>query len=192
MTIKRAKTLDNDQFEKLMAYVDANSSSPERDRLFVLLSYKAGLRAAEIAKIDIKAMTDPEGRVAKLITIFANVGKKGREREIPMHPDIRTALKNFRKRYPDTPFIAVSTVDGKRMSVNAVTLYMWRLYKLAGFEGCSSHSGRRTFITKLAQRANKFHSSLRDVQLLAGHARLDTTERYIAPSLDTSAMVASL
>ncbi|ARK07480.1 tyrosine recombinase [Sphingobium phage Lacusarx] len=192
MTIKRAKTLDTDQLNGLLAYVEANSRMPERDRLFVLLSYKAGLRAAEITKIDINAMTDAEGRIAKVVNIFSNVGKKGRERQIPMHPEIRDALKAFRKKYPHLNYIAVSSVDGQRMNVNAVTVYIWRLYKAAGYEDCSSHSGRRTFITNLAQRANQFHSSLRDVQLLAGHARLDTTERYIAPSFDTASMVASL
>lgn len=192
MAIKRAKTLAPTQLETLLTYVGNHSQTPERDRLMILLSFKAGLRAAEIAKIDLTALTDAEGRIGKTINIFANVGKKGREREIPMHSDIRDALKRFRMKYPDATGVAVSPLDGNRMTVNAVTLYFWKLLKRAGFTGCSSHSGRRTFITNLAQRANQFHSSLKDVQVLAGHARLDTTERYIAPSSDTFSMVNSL
>ncbi len=58
---------------------------------------------------------------------------------------------------------------------------MWfhRLYTELGFTGASSHSGRRTFITKAAKRAVKAGGSLRDVQQLAGHSSLATTQRYI-------------
>lgn len=192
MAIKRAKTLAPNQIETLLTFVSNHSQNPERDRLMVLLSFKAGLRAAEIAKIDMSALTDAEGRIGKTITIFANVGKKGRERVIPMHAEIKDALKRFRLKYPDATNVAISPVTGKAMTVNTVTVYLWRLLKRAGFTGCSSHSGRRTFITSLAQRANQFHSSLKDVQILAGHARLDTTERYIAPAEDTFSMVNSL
>lgn len=205
MAIKQAKTLDDDQFDRLINFINIKSSMPVRDRLMALLSFKAGLRVSEIAKIDISAMTNAEGRIAKIITIYSNVGKKERMREIPMHDGIRDALEEFRKTYPKATFIALSSQpfryrkpehvpagEYKRMSINALTVYFRWLYKQAGFEGASSHSGRRTFGTKLARRANNYHNSLKDVQNLMGHARLDTTERYLEPSDDTVDMVNSL
>jgi integrase/recombinase XerD len=48
-----------------------------------------------------------------------------------------------------------------------------------GFDGASSHSGRPTFITKAAKRIVGADGSLRDIQELAGHSSLATTQRYI-------------
>jgi integrase/recombinase XerD len=50
-----------------------------------------------------------------------------------------------------------------------------RLYTMAGIDGASSHSGRRQFVTQLADRG----INARLVQVLARHKRLSTTQRYI-------------
>jgi integrase len=62
---------------------------------------------------------------------------------------------------------------------NAVTVSFHRLYSSLGFAGASSHSGRRTFVTRCAKKIVEAGGSLRDVQELAGHASLQTTQRYI-------------
>ncbi|MEQ6333269.1 site-specific integrase [Sphingobium sp. MK2] len=190
MAVKRAKTLTKEQLDMLLDYITHNSSMPVRDRLLLLLSHKAGLRAGEIAKMDMKAVTDSEGRIAKYITVFANVGKKKNERVIPMHPAIRDALKEFRFNYPNEKHFAIGRYKrDKPMTPAVLTTWFWKLYAAAGFTGCSSHSGRRTFGTNMARSANNFHNSLRDVQRLLGHSRLETTEAYIEPSDDVSNMV---
>ena len=48
-----------------------------------------------------------------------------------------------------------------------------------GFGGSSRNSWSRTFVTNAARRISTVGGSLRDVQLLAGHSALSTTQRYI-------------
>jgi integrase/recombinase XerD len=64
-----------------------------------------------------------------------------------------------------------------------------RMLDSFGHIGASTHSGRRTFGTKLARTANLHHCSLRDVQMILGHARLETTEAYVELSEDASSLV---
>ena len=70
-------------------------------------------------------------------------------------------------------------------SPGAVQVWFHRLYGELGLKGASSHSGRRTFITKSARIVEAGGSS-RDVQELAGHASLSTTQRYIEGSTDAN------
>ena len=65
------------------------------------------------------------------------------------------------------------------MSAGSIVNYFAQLYGELGLSGCSSHSGRRTFITNAAKAIVQAEGSLRDVQELAGHRAITTTERYI-------------
>ena len=64
------------------------------------------------------------------------------------------------------------------MRPDSVQIFFGRLYAALGLRGCSSHSGRRTFVTALAKKIVSAGGSLRDVQQLAGHV----TQRYIEGS----------
>ena len=70
------------------------------------------------------------------------------------------------------------------MTARSIVNWFAELYDELGLDGCSSHSGRRTFITNAARLVSKTGGSLRDVQELAGHSALSTTERYIEGDRD--------
>ena len=65
-------------------------------------------------------------------------------------------------------------------------------YRALGFNGCSSHSGRRTFTTNAARKISTVGGSIRDVQALAGHSSLNTTQRYIEVNLDAKHRVVEM
>jgi len=144
----------------------------------ILLSIKAGLRACEIAGLDWSMVLDAQGHVSGTIHVRDVIAKKRGGRRIPMHPDLRRALERLaRTTEPTGPVIR--SARGGHLRPTSVVNWFAALFSELGFEGCSSHSGRRTFITGAARNVHRSGCSLRDVQLLAGHRSIETTERYI-------------
>ena len=78
------------------------------------------------------------------------------------------------------------------MTALSVVVWFNRAFRNVGLNGCSSHSGRRTFITRAARLVHKAGGSLRGVQLLAGHRSIQTTQRYIDGDSDAQRRLVSL
>lgn len=167
------------------------SSTPERDRVIILLSTKAGLRACEIAGLKWSMVLDARGRVGKFMVIEDHIAKRRSGRRIPLHPELRVALSKLRETASgDGPVIR--SRRGGPMKPNSIVNWFVSLYSTVGFDGCSSHSGRRTFITTAARRAHRAGGCLRDVQLLAGHRSLSMTQGYIDGDTDIQRRIVSL
>jgi integrase/recombinase XerD len=183
---KQAKTLSEAQIKAALA-----SAESPRDRAMVLLSCKAGLRAKEIAALQWPMLTDAQGALGEAIALTndASKGKHG-GREIPLHGDLRAALAALHETSSDG--VVIRDSRGRPMTANAMAVWFHRLYASLGFKGASSHSGRRTFITRAARKIVEAGGSLRDVQQLAGHASLQTTQRYIEGSTDAKRRVVAM
>jgi integrase/recombinase XerD len=156
-----------------------------RNKAIVLLSFKAGLRACEIAGLDWSMVLDPSGRMGTSLFIASGIAKNGRPRRLPLHHELRAALEQLNKlegRPRVGPVIRSQRSGGMRP--RSVVNWFKSLYLELGLQGCSSHSGRRTFITLSARLVSKAGGSLRDVQELAGHSDLSTTQRYIEGDRD--------
>ena len=95
MAGKQAKILSDDQVERLLSFV-STSRNPIRNRVLVLLSLKAGLRAGEIANLTWPMVLDPSGDIAPVIEVRDHAAKKKSGRVIAMHPDLRDALGRWR------------------------------------------------------------------------------------------------
>jgi len=191
---KQAKIISDKQVRAVLAELDTRRY-PLRDRTIFMFSLKAGMRAKEIASVTWGMVTDAEGEIADVIALENRAAKGKSGRVIPMHPDLKAALMALHQRRgdkvrPDLPVIHSERDRG--LSPGAVAVWFHRLYSGLGMIGCSSHSGRRTFITRAARKIGEVGGSLRDIQQLAGHANLGTTARYIEGDHDAQRKVVAL
>ena len=92
---KQAKILSDDNLEDLLLFAET-SRHPLRNKVIVLLSAKAGLRAGEIARLTWAMITDPTGDIGTVLELPDRAAKKGSGRVIPLHEDLRTALAAWR------------------------------------------------------------------------------------------------
>lgn len=190
MAGKQAKILSTDHIDDLLFFAE-HTRHPLRNRLIVLLSVKAGLRAAEIAKLTWEMLLDPSGNVGTTLELCDRIAKKGGGRSIPLHVDLQQALTEARRLCIGKGPI-IRSARGGAMTPMSIVVWFSRTYEALGLEGCSSHSGRRTFITRAARLVHKAGGSLRDVQLLAGHRSIQTTQRYIDGDSDAQRRLVSL
>jgi integrase len=191
---KQAKILSKPQAEAVLSYL-GSTRYPVRNRVIFLLSLKAGLRAKEIASLTWEMVTDAEGRLGDAIHL-TNVASKGRSgRVIPINNELREALEALRIEADGSvrrsPFL-INSERGSKTSAAAIVNKFAGWYAALGFSGASSHSGRRTFITNAARKISTVGGSLRDVQLLAGHTALSTTQRYIDSNGDAQRRIVNI
>ena len=178
---KHAKTINPRMVIATLHYLDG-TRHPVRNRLIFLLSVKMGLRAKEIAHLTWSMVLDAEGNFTDILTLdnSASKGKHG-GRVIPLSRTIRTALRTHydpstRK---DPQHRIIQTERSDKVAPQVIVNMFQKWFADLGYEGCSSHSGRRTFITNASKKITSVGGSLRDIQYLAGHSSLQTTQRYI-------------
>ena len=180
MQKKQAKCLSVAQERAVLNYL-AQTRSPARNKAIFLLSMRAGLRAKEIAGLTWDMVTGSDNVISDVIQLRDSVTKGNSGGVIPLAKDLRNSLCELRSLYEpvfsDAPI--VQTQRKERTSAQVIVNLFAHWYGELGFDGCSSHSGRRTFITRAARNIGKFGGSLRDVQELARHRSIAMTQRYI-------------
>jgi integrase/recombinase XerD len=182
MAGRQAKVLTEDVVRRALQAV-ASRPTRVRDTVMILLSVRAGLRACEISGLQWRMVLDAKGRVAETIEVSDAIAKKRSGRRVPLHPELRAALRRAARGVARSGPVVPSSRGG-HLAANSIVNWFIALYREVGASGCSSHSGRRTFITTAARNAHRAGASLRDVQLLAGHASIETTQQYIEGDTD--------
>jgi integrase len=134
---------------------------------------------------------DPSGEIAAAIELLDHAAKKRSGRLVPIHPALRVALETWRAE-TECAGPVIKSERGGRMTPVSIVNWFALAFRALGFEGCSSHSGRRTFITRAARMVHRAGGSLRDVQLLAGHRSIVTTQRYIDGDSDAQRRLVAL
>jgi integrase len=137
---KQAKILSVDNLDDLLLFAET-SRHPLRNKVIVLLSAKAGLRAGEIARLTWAMVTDPTGGIGTVLELPDRAAKNRSGRVIPLHEDLRTALAAWRPATESAGPVIVSERGGP-MTAQSIVVWFANAYRLIGLDGCSSHSGR--------------------------------------------------
>ena len=194
---KQAKTLTKAQEKAINSYL-GHKRNPLRNQIIFILSIKAGLRAKEIANLKWIHLIGNEGALENNIYL-PNIASKGNSgRIIPINSYLKKLLTEqyeihkSKSRFDPLNDFVVTTERSNRTTPQVIVNFFQSLYKELGLIGCSSHSGRRTFITSISQKISTVGGSMRDVQYLAGHSSLNTTQRYIEGNSESKTKVVEL
>jgi integrase len=191
---KQAKILTLAQQTVCQRYL-LETQEPVRNQVVFLLSFKAGLRAKEIANLRWHNLTTSDGEISDTISLQSKMAKKGSGGHIPIHPALKNALETLRAQSicSNDDFIIQSQRGRKEgLKAHSVVIIFKRWYRALGFDGCSSHSGRRTMITNAAKSVSKVGGSIRDVQMLARHSSLALTQLYIEADPDAQRKIINM
>lgn len=176
--MKQAKLLTQQERKRLAVVIESRRHAT-RNHTAVALSFYAGLRACEIAALRIGDVFDSDGAVRDTIHLRAAQTKGNEAATVLVNKRLTAQLKRYASTYPkrtanpQAPLI-YSAKGGSFTAQTIVNLFQL-LYKAAGIAGASSHSGRRQFVTELADKG----INARVIQALARHKHLNTTMRYI-------------
>ena len=173
-----ARVLEPADVRRLLAHV-ASHRHATRNQVMVLASFKAGLRACEISGLTWPMVLKSTGKISDRIVIPGSIAKYGSGRTIPMHIELKKSLQQHHR-------------SCGQLKPQSVVNWFGAVYREMGICGASSHSGRRTFVTTSARSLSKVGGSLRDVQELAGHRALSTTEHYIQGDRDAQRRLIAL
>jgi integrase/recombinase XerD len=173
---KQAKTLNERELQRLLDYV-AKTKNAKRNRSILLLTHLAGMRIGEVAAVRVCDVLAMDGSVRDEINLTAAQTKGNRSRSVLLNERMRGELASYVQslRYKDNKQALFSTQRSAAFTANSLTQIVNGIYKQAGLDGCSSHSGRRGFLTNLAEKG----VSVRVMMALAGHRNMATTQRYI-------------
>jgi len=175
--MKQAKVLTDTELKKVIAYIDAFDRHAERNKAIILLTHYCGMRVSEVASLLVSDVVSVDNNINDVIYLKANQTKGSKSRRVFVSKKAKTALKRYLQ--SDLSVIQQSylfqTQKSKRFNTNALTTLIKRLYERVGIVGASSHSGRRTFITKLATSG----VNVRVIAEAVGHSNISITNRYI-------------
>jgi integrase/recombinase XerD len=190
---KQAKVLTRHQQNAVLSYLKTTRQA-QRNELIFLLSFRAGLRAKEIASLTWSMVTDAEGNIGKCITLTNDASKGKSGGVVWLNDELQSLMVEYQNLCGEVESKDRIIKSERRHDVTAQVIinmfYGW--YKKLRFDGASSHSGRRTFITNCARKISTVGGSIRDVQSLARHSSLQMTQRYIDSDVEAQKKVVNM
>jgi len=184
---KQAKTLTQIELRRVLDYTATRKHST-RNRALLMTTHLSGMRVGEVAALTVSDVLAMDGTVKEEIALSAQQTKGNKARTVLVPRKLRDELTCYlQQRYGIANLLAVTQTDTQRalfptqknpkrgFTANTLCQLFHKIYKDSQMYGATSHSGRRTFITKLADKG----VGVRVLMALAGHKSIATTQRYI-------------
>jgi integrase/recombinase XerD len=172
----QAKTFTAKELRRALDYV-ATRKHAARNRAMILMTHFAGMRVGEVAMLRVGDVVEKDGTVRTEIRLDAEQTKGKRSRIVfvseRLRKEIAAYMASQKFSAPDAPMFYTQKRTAFTPNTLCQTLNM--IYKGAGIDGATSHSGRRSFITTLAAKG----IGVRVLAALAGHRSISTTQAYI-------------
>ena len=188
--MKQARTLNDRELKNLLTLV-ARRRYALRDRNMLLLTHWAGMRIGEVAALLVGDVVGLNGEIVLQINLKPHQTKGDQSRSVVLSTRVRSELRQYLlSRFAvgslkeiasdklGKPLFATQMRAG--FTANTACYHFFMLYREAGFTGASSHSGRRSFLTKLSAKS----VPLKTMMELAGHRQAQTTMRYVSVTPD--------
>jgi integrase/recombinase XerD len=174
--MKQAATLTEAQVKRVLRYTATRKHST-RDATIILFSLNAGLRAKELAALRVGDVYGEDHSVRTQFTLRKEQTKGARTRTVFVNRTLAQQLAAYQRcvRSTDAAAPLFQSQRGSAFSANTMCQLFLNIYHACGLTNASSHSGRRTFITALANKG----VGVRVLAALAGHSSISTTQRYI-------------
>jgi integrase/recombinase XerD len=174
--MSQAATLNQEQLDRVLIYCD-RTRNPIRNRTIILVTHLSGMRIGEVAALRWSDVVGLDGTIKSEVRLSADQTKGRKPRTVLLPERLRGYLLDYVRsvgqRRATSPFVNTQRSSG--FTANTLTHVVNAIYRRAGIDGATSHSGRRSYITNLAERG----VSARVLMSLAGHQNLSTTQRYI-------------
>lgn len=198
--MSQAKVLTEREIKKVVKLIDTKRHAT-RNRCMFLLTHGSGMRVGEVASLRICDVLASDGSIKSEVYLSAQQTKGSKGRTVYLSDKMRDEITLYLKsRFKLKDLLPVTMTDtyralfanqkdchrGFSASTACQMFHYW--YKEAKIEGASSHSGRRGFITNLANKG----VHVRILQELAGHSSIAVTQKYIDVNHDKLKMAVAM
>jgi integrase/recombinase XerD len=174
----KASVLNSTEHTQFLQFL-SNTRHPVRNQAIYLLSVRAGLRVQSIAGLLLNDVIDTSGNLREVVNLHSSIVKGGKNYTVYLtHPELREALTKYifdRKSPKQVPNLFISQ-KGRAFTPNSLSHTLLKLYRDAGFDNGSSHSGRRSFATNVL----KSGVDIVALKTLMNHSNISTTAEYVS------------
>jgi integrase/recombinase XerD len=186
-SMSQARVLTERELRKVLNFCNTQPHAA-RNRAMLLCTHQAGMRVGEVAALRICDVLAADGAILEEISLSASQTKGNNSRTVLVPKKLRDELEDYlQQRFGLKDLLAVTYTDTQRalfptqknpkrgFTANTLCQLFHKIYKSAKMTGATSHSGRRGFISHLADKG----VGVRVLMALAGHKSIATTQRYI-------------